>query len=705
MREQAHPDPALTIHLLGPVRLPGPGGDACPKGRKARALLGYLAVSPDGADTRERLADLLWTDRGPEQARGSLRQALAEIRQCAGAPMLTADRERAGLASGALRTDIDAIRAAAEARLGAELAARVDEVRGPFLDGCEGLSAAYDDWLRAERPRQHERVLSAVVDAAPDMLGRDGPATMQAIVRGLERLEPLNEGVARLGMRADHEARDLAALHRRFRRLEEGIGREFGAAPSEETRRLFARLTTAAAPAGAAGSGEAAAWAKPEPEPVARSAPPTVIVAPIEATGPGEAADLAALCTEDIRAALTRLPHLRVVALDMPDSARLEAYAGAAGMYLLSGRLRQVGPEALVTLRLGDVADQVVLWSEQLRISTADLFEAIELVVERAAGAATPSIDRDLTAKLGRAGPASSGDAALLYTEARLRIRQARTLEAATAASALLERVIELDADHVPARLLLARMLNTDFWQRVAGHDVAAFRDRADRLCREAAAIEPMNPAVLIFRAWCHLRRREWRRAELGFERASAALPYDADTTDACAFGLCHLGELDRAEPLFQRAFRLNPFPPGDYHADRAVMLALRGDGEEAEEHFEVSGEHGLQYLAVRLANLWRFGGNIDRLREAFIRGFGEAWRPARPPEPEDILTWLDHTLPLRRAEHREFVRDGLASALAGAWRPAAAGENPSVAADCGPERARGEAPAAPAPPAARPAA
>lgn len=697
MREQAHPDPIPTIHLLGPVRLPVAGGDACPRGRKARALLGYLAVSPDGSELRERLADLLWTERGPEQARGSLRQAIAEIRHCApGEPLVVADRERAGLRPGALRTDIDGIRQAAEARRGAELAALAGEIRGPFLDGLDGLSSACDDWLRAERPRQHEQVVSAVLDAGPDMLGRDGPGTVQAIVRGLERLEPLNEGVARLGMRADHEARDLAALHRRFRRLKEGIAREFGAAPSEDTRRLFARLaaldTAADDPA-----------SPTRPAASTGSAPPTVIVAPIEAAGPGEAADLAALCTEDIRAALTRLPQLRVVALDTPDESRLASCAGAVGVYLLSGRLRQVGSEALVTLRLGDVADQVVLWSEHLRVSLTDLFDAIDRVVERAAGAATPSIDRDLAAKLGRAGPAPSGDAALLYTEARLRIRQARTLEAATSASALLERVIELDTEHLPARLLLARMYNTDFWQRIAGHDVAAFRHRAERLCREAAATEPMNPGVLIFRAWCHLRRREWRMAELGFERAAVALPHDADTTDACASGFCLLGELDRAEPLFQRAFRLNPFAPGDYHADRAIMLTLGGQADEAEEHFEVSGEQALPYQAVRLANLRRRGDRVEELADAFACGFDEAWAPERAPVLEDVLTWLDDTVPLRRPEHRDLVRDGLRSALATPWRRRGDAGNVSAAADRGRASARPAAPAAPLSPAAHP--
>lgn len=663
MLDRTRSDQAPTLHTLGDMRLQADGEDVCPRSRKTRALLGYLAVAPDRSATRDRLADLLWTDRAPEQARGSLRQALADLRQAvSGVALLTADRQRVALDGTSFLTDIDYIREAAEKRAGDELARRMQRINGPFLDQLDGLSPGYDEWLLIERSRQHDRVLSAVLEAGPDMLTAANPGDLQAIVASLEYLEPLNEAVARLGMRADHVSGDLASLHRRFRRLEEGLAREFGSPPSDETQALFAQLTSLATSVKA----EQAAVSEAPVVAAATSSPPTIIVAPIEADAANAGGELAAICTDDIRIALTRMGHIRVVALDTPDESRLASMcAGAVGAYLLSGRLRRIGDQVVVAIRLGSVGDRVILWSEQLRIDAADLFGAIDQIVERAAGAVMPSIDRDLAAKLGD-GPAKGGDAALLYTEARIRIRRARTLAGAQAACRLLEQVIELEPDHLAARLLLARMYNTDFWQQMAGHDVSKFRAHADRLGREAAALEPDNVDVLIQRAWCHLRQRDWARAERGFERTIELLPFDADTIDACAFGLCHLGDLDRAEPLFQRAFRLNPFPPADYHADRAVMLALRGDADQAEEHFEVSGERGLQYLAVRLANLRRRPADkrVDGLRSAFDRAFREAWQPPREPTTADVLQWADDTLPLKRPEHRRFIQEKLGAAM-----------------------------------------
>ena len=49
--------------------------------RKDRLLLAYLALSPGRPQSRERLAGLLWGDRGEAQARDSLKQSLAGIRQ------------------------------------------------------------------------------------------------------------------------------------------------------------------------------------------------------------------------------------------------------------------------------------------------------------------------------------------------------------------------------------------------------------------------------------------------------------------------------------------------------------------------------------------------------------------------------------------------------------------------------------------------
>jgi len=47
----------------------------------------------------------------------------------------------------------------------------------------------------------------------------------------LERIDPLNEPVARMGIAADHQAGDLASLHRRYRRFQTRLKDGLGAQP------------------------------------------------------------------------------------------------------------------------------------------------------------------------------------------------------------------------------------------------------------------------------------------------------------------------------------------------------------------------------------------------------------------------------------------------------------------------------------------
>ena len=74
----------IRLGLLGTVSLTlGDGREIEVSSKKNRALLAILALAPGHQATRERLCGLLWSDRGEEQARGSLRQSLAVLRDWA----------------------------------------------------------------------------------------------------------------------------------------------------------------------------------------------------------------------------------------------------------------------------------------------------------------------------------------------------------------------------------------------------------------------------------------------------------------------------------------------------------------------------------------------------------------------------------------------------------------------------------------------
>src|SRR4051795_5049215 len=87
----------VRIHVLGSIRATTYlGADILPRGKKARAILGYLALTAGERVSRSRLASLLW-DRTPDaQARSSFRQALHELSLAMGPlwnELISSDRE------------------------------------------------------------------------------------------------------------------------------------------------------------------------------------------------------------------------------------------------------------------------------------------------------------------------------------------------------------------------------------------------------------------------------------------------------------------------------------------------------------------------------------------------------------------------------------------------------------------------------------
>ena len=149
----------LTMNLTGIVSIRSETGvDRTPRGNKARALLAMLALSPKHVRTRTWLQDKLWSDRGPEQAAGSLRQALTEIRGALreDKDVLKTDGRSVWLDESLIRFDIDT---KAIAPLGPVSQVDVPEL----LEGIAVRDIEYQDWHRGILQVWHRNV-----DAQPD---------------------------------------------------------------------------------------------------------------------------------------------------------------------------------------------------------------------------------------------------------------------------------------------------------------------------------------------------------------------------------------------------------------------------------------------------------------------------------------------------------------------------------------------------------
>src|SRR5262245_23984741 len=178
------PLPALAssivrLHLLGTMQATSYlGASVLPNGKKARALLSVLCLSPGGRISRSRLASLLWDRVAENQARTSLRQALHEITRAMGPlahELLKIDRDSVCLNTNLCWIDALAVldpKMQAGDLLRSDLAALCN---GDLLEEQIGTSAAFDQWLLAERTRFGERLRHLFEAELQSSLDANGP--------------------------------------------------------------------------------------------------------------------------------------------------------------------------------------------------------------------------------------------------------------------------------------------------------------------------------------------------------------------------------------------------------------------------------------------------------------------------------------------------------------------------------------------------
>jgi DNA-binding SARP family transcriptional activator/TolB-like protein len=503
-----------TLKLLGPVRVGNSAGDdLTPKGRKTRALLAVLALSK-GAVPRSRLTDLLWGDRGEEQGKASLRQALYELRALAMSGYLTADRLSVSLAPKRLETDLAAIQRFIESRDSDALAGILEQVETPLLDTLDDVTPELDDWLRDERTRIGTALVSSCTKVAEAALA-SGSEAARRIAEQLERIDPLDERAVCVGIRADLAAGDRAAAMRRYQRLEQRLKEQLGIVPSAQAQQLLedtktpgaaspaARAPTAAAPVRtlnrrgrrwlqlvvavavlAAAAGLFAFFRATSVE-----ATPMIAVLPFDDAGQRQNY-FASGVSDEILNLLAHQNRLRVLGRisaeqigERPNSLEVARKLGVT--HLLDGSFRSAGSRVLVIVRLTRVSDGEQLWSERYDRQAGDIFK----VQGDIASAVAARLSRSLAPSLQQA---TSPEVYELYLSARQLARERREMTLAEA-DRLLREAIRRDPNYAPAYAELAQviMLRSNHPTAYGLLPFAKARAEAEPFARRAIALDP----------------------------------------------------------------------------------------------------------------------------------------------------------------------------------------------------------------------
>ena len=242
----------LRIQLLGgfTVQVDGIAVEAGQwRLRKARVLVGMLALAPGQRRHREQVLDRLWPDLELAAAARNLHQTLYVARRtlaglgAASDGLLTIRDEQVVLdAAGPVPVDVlefeQSVADALKTRDEASLRAAANLYTGELLPDLPDA-----DWLTARRDEVRENYREILVTLASSVRQRSPEEALVILTRALES-DPLHEGAVRALMVV------LAAMGRRsealarYERLVDDLLGAFGTDPDAQTANLFRELLT-----------------------------------------------------------------------------------------------------------------------------------------------------------------------------------------------------------------------------------------------------------------------------------------------------------------------------------------------------------------------------------------------------------------------------------------------------------------------------
>jgi DNA-binding SARP family transcriptional activator len=233
----------MRLELLGDLLIRSADGSLVTIGaKKSQALLAYLAVKPGQHVSREKLAGLLWSSTGPDQARQSLRQTLSSVRKDLSqiAPDHKLLIEESDLLSLDRSVSCDVAEMESLVAAGTEEALRkaLDLYRGDFLDGFSINEERFDQFVTGERDRLHRVALRAHAQLV-DLQSKRG-ALDEAIGTAQQslRLDVLQEPMHRTLMRLYLQSGDVVEALQQYESCAKVLKRELRIEPDAETKAL-----------------------------------------------------------------------------------------------------------------------------------------------------------------------------------------------------------------------------------------------------------------------------------------------------------------------------------------------------------------------------------------------------------------------------------------------------------------------------------
>ena len=548
---------SVAVRLLGSFSCEVEGKTLSIASKRARALIAYLAQRQGEDIARSTITDLLWGERGEDQARASLRQTLSELRGLfATAPVqpITATNETLSWKTDVAWIDTLVLRRAAVAAGADEWEAAAACMRGEFLEGLDIGEPGFEQWLTGERQRlrqQSSTILAALMTDAENAGNREA-----ALSHGqrLLTLDPLQEHVHRSLMRiytAQH--RHDAALAQ-FERCKRELASQLKVSPAAETE-VLARAIKAAR------RGEGA---KPPdgPKPALPGNPSIAVLPFINLTNDPRQEFFADGMTEDIISALSRIRELFVISRSSSfvykyQQVRADSAARELGVrYILEGSVRVAANRVRINVQLVDGLSGNTTWSERYEGELDDIFALQDEITRNIALAMEVTLTRGESARLWESQTKNlrAWEKAVV---ARDMLQRYTTRDVANARR-LLEEAVLLDPAYTGARALLGI---THYWDArfSISMDASPSLLLAESEVAKIFAIDPESSTAHVLNGAVAFMRDQHADAIRHGEAAVQRSPGDSRALAFLGMFLLFNGEPAKAYPILLSTMRTSP--------------------------------------------------------------------------------------------------------------------------------------------------
>ena len=664
----------LRLNVLGNFEALLPSGDAVSlPTRKAKALLTYLALAPGQPLSRERLFNLLWSERGEGQARNSLRQCLNAIKKSLGdeaKSILDIERTTISLKKGLISVDVlDFEQLACESDR-ESLTAAVNLNQGEFLEGISIRDEAFQEWLDNKRDLLNQSLVDVLTQLSKLLLdSRDYDLAIETAKR-LVKLEPLYEPAWRLLMKAYHENGDRNHALKTFNRCQDILSQELGVDPEMATVELRDRIT----------GGEFVGRQTPAPAPMKRtdnaeSAPDnSIAVLPFEnLSGDPKQEYFSSGITEDIITDLSRFQDLLVIARNST-----QVYSGKVVKvkdvgrelcvrYVLEGSVRMTGEKVRVNAQLIDAKTDHHVWANRYDRELKDIFAVQDEITEIIVSTLVGRLEK---ATLERARSKTTDN--MVAHDYVLRADEDifhYTKEKNAWARQLYLQAIELDPRYARAYAGIALTYISEwafFWGNSPDDDLL----RAFEYAQKAVTLDDSNNRSHMVLAIAYLFQKKYPQARIHQEKAIALNPNDADVLAHMGYILPLLGNSEEAVEMVERAVRLNPLYPNWYltFLGSAYYSAHRyEDAIAAFEGSKSSYPDDAAWLAASYAQLGQIE-HAHKVISGYLNSAGaEPWWQNAPKsagmierDPTGFLRYFVYMYPFKDQADLDHHIDGL---------------------------------------------